>query len=123
MIDKYKSPGLVCDLENYAKVYLSMKGFIYHIKQHGVSKPTKCIYCSVSFASVNTCTCHENGHLPEEKPYQCVYCQNLFKRRNENDRYQKACPKNPTVGIWCKKCKGFFTGQDKLLNHLKVLHS
>ena len=123
MIDKYKSPGLVYDLENCAKVYLSMNGFIYHIKLHGVSKPTKCIYCSVPFASVDTHTHHENGHLPEEKPYQCEYCQKHFKRRNKNDRHQKACPKNPTVGIWCKKCERFFMRQDKLLYHVKVLHS
>ena len=116
-IDKYKSPGLVCDLENCARVYLSMNGFIYHIKQHGISKPTKCIYCSVPFASLDTCTCHENGHLPEEKPYQCEYCQKCFKRRNKNDRHQKACPKNPTVGIQSKKCERVFTRKDKLLNY------
>ena len=122
-IDKYKSPALVCDLGNCAKVYLSMNGFIYHIKQHGVSKPTKCIYCSIPFTSVDTCTCHENGHVPEEKPYQCTPCQKHFKRKNENDRHEKLCPKNPSVGTWCKKCKRFFTGQDKLLSHLRTLHS
>ena len=98
-IDKYKSPGLVCDLGNCTQVYLSMNGFIYHIKQHGVSKPTKCIYCSIPFASVDTCTHHENGHVPEEKPYQCMHCQKHFKRKNENDRHEKVCAKNPSVGI------------------------
>ena len=113
----------MCNLGNCAKVYLSMNGFIYHIKQHGVSKPTKCIYCSIPFASVDTCTHHENGHVPEEKPYQCTHCQKHFKRKNKNARHEKLCPKNPSVGIQCKKCEWFFTGQDKLLSHLRTLHS
>ena len=100
-----------------------MNGFIYHIKQHGVSKPTKCIYCSMPFASIDTCTRHENGHVPEEKPYQCTHCQKHFKGTNENDRHEKLCSKNPSVGIRCKKCERFFTGQDKLLSHLRTLHN